>query len=57
MEMEKFTFLQIQSILNTPPSALAESPGGKSQGTGGPSLRDSEASLAKPQNLPDSLTL
>ena len=55
--MEKFTFLQIQSILNTPPSALAESPGGKSQGTGGPSLRDSEASLAKPQNLPDSLTL
>ena len=53
----KFTFLHIQSILKTPPRALADKPGGKSQGTGGPSLRDSDASRANPQNLPDSLTL
>ena len=39
----KFTFLHIQSILKTPPRALADKPGGKSQGTGGPSLRDSDA--------------
>ena len=39
----KFTFLHIQSILKTPPRALADKPGGKSHGTGGPSLRDSDA--------------
>ena len=40
-----FTFLHIQSILKTPPRALADKPGGKSQGTGGPSLRDSDAKV------------
>ena len=50
------TFLQIQSILNTPPRALADNPGGSIQGTLGTSRRDSVANLANPQNFPDSLT-
>ena len=47
--------VQIQSMLKTPPSALAERPGGRTQLTLLlPSRRDSVASLATPQNLPDS---
>ena len=46
--------VQIQSILKTPPSALAERPGGRIQLTLAPSRRDSVASRATPQNLPDS---
>ena len=46
--------LHTQSILNTPPSARAERPGGSTQLTRAPSLLDSVARRASPQNLPDS---
>lgn len=41
-------YLDTQSSSNIPPRARAESPGGRTQVTGGKSLRDSPASLAKP---------
>ena len=40
--------------MNTPPSALAGNPWGRTQGIGDPSLDDTADIRASPQNLPDS---
>lgn len=47
----KYNHLDTQSSSNIPPRARAESPGGKTQVTGGKSLRDSPASRANPVGI------
>ena len=44
-------YLQIQSILKTPPSILAHIPAGSTQCIGDPPWCDSEESLANPKGI------
>lgn len=50
-EKLKYNYLDTQSSSNIPPRARAESPGGKTQVTGGKSLLDSPASRANPVGI------